>query len=125
MAKMHQMTSMEMDDEDKIDACMPMPCERADYPYGLRLSLTEKELEKLNLDDDEAEAGGLIHGHFMGRITSVSREDREGKKSCRVEIQIEDLSIEAESEEDKEAEVEMGEKDSSEEPAPKRRVLYG
>lgn len=111
MARMHQMTSMEMGDEEKLDTLTPMPvAETADYPYGLLISLTEKELEKLNLDDDEAEAGGLVHLHAMGRITSVSREDRDGKKSCRVEIQIEDLSIESESEEDKAVENKMRKK---------------
>lgn len=93
------MQSMELDDEDKLDACLPMPCAMPDFPYGLRNSLSEKEFEKLGLDPADAFVGGVVHGHFMARITSVSAEEREGKKTCRIEWQIEDLAIESEDEE--------------------------
>lgn len=97
------MKSMELDDEDKIDFCAPiaMPC-KPDFPYGLRITLTEKEFEKLNLDPTCAEVGGMIHGHFMGRITSVSADESKSGNTCRVEIQIEDLAIECEDDENKE-----------------------
>lgn len=95
------MQSMELDDEDKLDAIMPLPMSSLpDYPYGLKICLTEKELKLLGLDIPEAEAiGGTVHGHFMARITSVSSEQRDGKQSCRIEMQIEDLAIESEDEE--------------------------
>lgn len=94
------MKSMELDDEDKIDACMPiaMPC-KPDFPYGLRITLTHKEFENLGLDPSCAEVGGIFHGHFMARITSVSAEQTNGGESCRVEAQIEDLAIESEDDE--------------------------
>lgn len=94
------MKSMEMDDEDKIDFCAPiaMPC-KPDFPYGLRITLTEKEFEKLNLDPTCAVYGGMVHGHFMARITSVGGEDTSNGSTCRVELQIEDLAIECEDEE--------------------------
>lgn len=98
------MQSMEMDDEDKLDAIMPiaMP-DKPDFPYGLRISLCEQELKKLKLDIPEAEhIGGLVHGHFMARVTSISTEQRDGEQCCRVELQIEDLAIESEDEENKE-----------------------
>lgn len=98
------MKSMELDDEDKIDFCAPitLPC-KPDFPYGLRITLTHKEFEKLNLDPSAAEVGGMIHGHFMGRITSVvAEENRSDGNTCRVEIQIEDLAIECEDDENKE-----------------------
>ena len=45
-----QMVSMELDDEDKLDAPMPikMP-NKPDFPYGLRICLNEKELKKIGL----------------------------------------------------------------------------
>jgi hypothetical protein len=94
------MTDMELDDEDQLDAAMPiaMP-ERPRYPYGLRICLTEKEFEKLGLDPRDAIVGGICHGHFLARVTSVSANENEGDASCRVELQIEDLSIESEDEE--------------------------
>ena len=97
MKKPRQMQSMELDDEDKLDAVMPiaMPA-KPDFPYGLQICLTEKEFKKLDLDPSEAQVGGMVHGHFMGRITSVSASDNDGGSCCRVEIQIEDLAIESE-----------------------------
>lgn len=94
------MTDMEMDDEDQLDTAMPiaMP-ERPRYPYGLRLCLTGPEFEKLGLDPSEAVKGGIVHGHFLARITEVMARDSEGGSDCRVELQIEDLAIESEDEE--------------------------
>lgn len=100
---MIMMKSMELGDEDKLDTLMPiaMP-DKPDYPYGLRICLTEKEFEKLGLDHADAEVGGMCHGHFMARITSVSASEGDGGKTCRVEMQIEDLAIESEDEENDE-----------------------
>ena len=100
----YAMTDMELDDEDQIDAVMPiaMP-DKPQYPYGLRICLTEKEFSKLGLDPSDAFVGGMIHGHFMGRITCVSSNEGESGASARVEIQIESLAIESEDEENDEA----------------------
>lgn len=99
------MKSMELDDEDKLDAIMPIPMpEKPDYPYGLKICLTEKELDKLGLDCAEACVDGMIHGHFMGRITSIATEQRDGKDCCRIEVQITDLAIESEDEENQDME---------------------
>jgi hypothetical protein len=97
------MTDMEMDDEDQLDAIMPiaMP-DKPRFPYGLRICLTEKEFEKLGLDPRDAIVGGICHGHFLARVTDVHAAENDGGSSCRVELQIEDLAIESEDEEDKE-----------------------
>ena len=98
---MKMMHSMELTDDEKIDSLAPiaMPS-KPDFPYGLRISLTEAELEKLNLDESEAQVGAMFHGHFMARVTSVSRnEGEDGKTCCRIEAQIEDLGVESEDEE--------------------------
>jgi len=98
---LRKLVSMEYDDEDKHDslatAPMPMP-EQPDYPYGLRITLSEKELAKLELDPDEAESGASFTGVFRARITSVSKEERDGKKTCRIEAQIEKLAVDADNE---------------------------
>ncbi|SDD95196.1 hypothetical protein SAMN05216337_1017138 [Bradyrhizobium brasilense] len=96
------MKSMELDDEDKVDFCAPIECPKPDYPYGLRICLTEKEFAKLDLDPSCAAVGGMVHGHFMARITSVAAEDNSHGNTCRVELQIEDLAIESEDEENEE-----------------------
>jgi len=99
---------MERDDDDKLDSIAAIPILKPDFPPGLRISLTEKEFEKLDIDHSEAEVGGMVHGHFMGRITHVSSSDDASNGGegpcCRVEIQIEDLEIECEDEENEENE---------------------
>ena len=59
--KVHPMVDMELSDEEKFDAVMPiaMP-NKPDYPYGLRLCLTGKELEKLGIDPADLAVGGMI-----------------------------------------------------------------
>lgn len=81
-----RLVSMELDDEDKMDFCAPMPCDRPDYPYGLRICFSEKELEKLKLGIPEN--GDMIDLRVFGQVTCVSTEQRDGKETCRVEIQI-------------------------------------
>jgi hypothetical protein len=97
------MQSMEMDDEEKLDFASPIPLpEKPEYPYGLRICLTEKEFEKLGLDHKDAEIGGTFHLHAMAKITSVSVNDTEHGQCCRVEAQITDLAIESEDAENEE-----------------------
>lgn len=91
------MKSMELDDEDKLDALMPLPMpEKPDYPYGLKICLTEKELKKLEIDHSDAFVGATFHGHFMARVTSVSTEKRDGVECCRIEAQLEEIAVESE-----------------------------
>jgi hypothetical protein len=96
------MQSMELTDDEKLDAVMPIPMpEKPEFPYGLRICLTEKELEKLKLDGEDAEVGGMFHLHGLARVTSVSMTDTPEGKCCRIEAQIEDLAIESEDAENK------------------------
>ncbi len=106
MRSPHMMKSMERDDDEKLDSIAAIPILKPDFPPGLRISLTEKEFEKLDIDHSAAEVGGMVHGHFMGRITHVSSTDDGGDvgQSARVEIQIEDLEIECEDQENEEEE---------------------
>lgn len=97
------MQSMELDDEDKIDAVQPYPMpDKPTYPYGLRICLTEKEFEKLNLDPADAVVGGIFHLHALARITDVHASENESGSCCRIEAQIEDLAIESEDSENEE-----------------------
>jgi hypothetical protein len=98
------MVSMELDDEDKMDAAMPYPMpDKPDYPYGLRICLTEKEFSKLGIDPADAFVGGIFHLHALARITSVTASDDGNGSSCRVEATLEDMAIESEDAENEEA----------------------
>lgn len=92
---------MEMDDEDVLDMACPIPIERSKrqtYPYGLRICLTHKELEKLSLGDD-CDVGDVIDLRAFAVVTSVSSNDVGGGKECRVELQIQKLALENEGDE--------------------------
>jgi len=103
MKAFRSMKSMELSDEEKLDFIAPIELpDLPEFPYGLRITLTHNEFEKLELDPDEAEVGALFHGHFIARVTSVNTSDGDFGKCCRVEAQIEDLEIESEDEENQE-----------------------
>ncbi len=102
MAKLPKMVDMSLGREDREEMSKPsLPT----FPYGLCISLCEHELEKLDLDDSDLEVGDLLHLHALAKVTSVSSYDNENGSSCRVELQLQYMSIpENESDEDKEAE---------------------
>ena len=92
-----KLVSMELDDEDKMDLALPPPVsEQPDYPWALKISLTDKELTKLGLEDDLPDVGDYIHLGAMARVTSVSSNATDGQNCCRVELQIEMLAVEEE-----------------------------
>lgn len=116
MKAFHQMISMELSDDEKLDNSpwllnktdeerLAEKLSKPEFPFGLQITLTHNEFEKLGLDYDEAEVGAIFHGHFMARVTSVSCSENDSTgKCCRVEAQIEDLEIESEDEENEEEE---------------------
>lgn len=90
---------MEMDDESQMDAVMPMPMpEKPQYPFGLRICLTEQELSKLGIDEDP-DVGDYIDIRAFASVTSVSRTDGPNGPCRRIELQIEKLALESESDE--------------------------
>lgn len=118
----YAMVDMELGDDQKLDA-LPIATEAKvpgpEYPWGLRITLTEADIEKLGLDPSEAFVGGYVHLHAMACITCAPLEKQaDGSMTCqRMELQIEKLCVESEDEENDEAE---------EAPAkPARRGLYG
>lgn len=94
-----KLVDLELDDEDKFDTCCPMPCAKPDYPYGLRICLTHKELEKLGLEAN-CDIGDVIDLRAFAVVTSVSSNKVDGGETeCRVELQIQKLAIENENDE--------------------------
>lgn len=91
---MDNLVSMELDDEDKLDAVQPiaMPT-KPDHPYGLRISLTHVELKKLGLDKD-CSVGDVLEFEARARVTHVSdNQNEDGSECCRVELQIEGMGV--------------------------------
>lgn len=97
-----RMVSLELDDEEKLDAfCPPIMAKGPDYPPGLCICLTGRELEKLDLEAD-CEIGDMIDIRCFARVTSVSKRAGAdaGDDDCRVELQITDMALENEMTED-------------------------
>lgn len=84
-------------EEDEGDDHLRLKPMESEYPYGLCIRLTNKELEKLNLDEG-AQVGDFLHGAFMAKVTSISHNDHEKSgPECCIELQIIAMAIEDES----------------------------
>ncbi len=94
---MGKLVDMEMDDERQLDHPMPIPMERARYPYGLRICLCDGELEKLGLGAD-CDEGDYLDIRAFATVISVHKE----AGANRVELQIEKMSVECEDDEEPE-----------------------
>lgn len=93
-----KMVSMELDDEDQLDAEMPIPMERRPkFPFGLIISLRHDELDKLDLDHPDL--GDVIDLRAFARVIGVSTNEHDGGHSCCVSLQIEELAVENEADE--------------------------
>lgn len=93
------MVDMELDDEDKIDMAVPQIAQQPDYPWGLRLCLTEKELKKLGLEAD-CSIGDVIDLRCFAVVTSVSSNQTDSGLCCRVELQVQKMAVENEADDD-------------------------
>ena len=94
------MKDMAYTDDDKTSAygeSLGIGSSGPDYPPGLCICLDEKELRKME-PENEPEVGDVIHMVVMAKVTSISkREDHE-----RIELQITHIGpgVENESEEE-------------------------
>ena len=76
-----------------------------DYPYGLRIALTNDELEKLDLQDENVEVGDMLHIHAFAKVTSVSETDNaDTGPQCRIELTLTHIAAEDEETENEEDE---------------------
>jgi hypothetical protein len=94
------LVDMENDDETKIDTAYPidgpsMKPKAPDYPWGLRISLTHRELKKLGLEAD-CSPGDMIDLRCFATVRSVSKNTGSDGETCCVELQIEKMSAEDE-----------------------------
>lgn len=70
------------------------------YPHGLAICLNTETLEKLGVDHEDWEFGDLFDLRCMAKVTSVSEQETEGGKDCRIELQIVMMGAESEDDED-------------------------
>lgn len=120
MADFKTMKDMRRTDAEKaesmIASSMPTPMVE-DYPYGLRICLTQDELAKLGLEAN-CEDGDMIHLNAMATVTSCTETKTNGETSCRIELTITHMAVEDEGAEAEEA-------DETEDKPSKMQRRYG
>lgn len=90
------MVSLELTDEDKIDtACPPALEDVPDYPWGTKITLTHRELEKLGMEAD-CRPGDMLEFKAVARVCGVYSNDGPMGPEDRVELQIEQMAVEQE-----------------------------
>lgn len=105
---MVDMRRTEAEKEEAAEAAIPTASSMEDYPWGLRICLTETELAKLGFDKGDLEVGDMIHLHAFVTVTSVSENSTDQGTNCRVECTLTHISAEDEDEENEEEEAPRG-----------------
>jgi hypothetical protein len=73
---------------------MSVGYEQEKYPYGLKINLEDKEVDKLP-SVKKLTVGDKVMVHGQGHIVSVRKdENQSGNDHHRIEIQIEDIAVE-------------------------------
>lgn len=78
----------------------PSPLVEQDkYPYGLRINLTQDELEKLGVDHSDWEIGDVFPLDVLAKVVSKSANESEGgEANCSICLQLTHIGAEEESE---------------------------
>lgn len=93
MQKVSEMVDMARTPEEiENNMTPPSAADMPIYPYGLSICLTQDELEKLGVDYSDWEVGDHFDLTARAKITSITENETEGGKKCRVEMQIVALS---------------------------------
>jgi hypothetical protein len=90
---------VEMKNEKPMD-CMPMALCSSPYPYGLRLTLNQEQLEALGYSELPP-AGTKCRIEALGVVVKASSEDPDADGDCDylcVELQITEMGMEEEGE---------------------------
>lgn len=103
--KLQKFVDMARSPEEKSED-MPMTMDQPDYPYGLCISFSQDELDKLDLEDD-CEVGDMLHLFCIAKVSSVSKREINGEPNCRIEMQITHVACHSEDNENEDAEQEM------------------
>lgn len=77
------------------------------YPYGIAMTLSNDELEKLGLDcsEEECQVGNYLHIHALAEVTGFHAS----KDGHTLNLQITHMKVEDEGAEDDDADREMNE----------------
>lgn len=106
MKKLPAMTDMACKpSEMEVAVIAPPAADEPYYPYGLRITLTEEELDKLDLDSD-CEVGDMIHIHCLAKVCGINTNSTVVSSSKTIQLQITHIACEDEEHENEEYEAE-------------------
>ena len=91
-----KLVDMQLEDEDQLDYPTPITIDKPRHPYGLRLSLTHVECDKLGIDPSTVEVGGYLHIVAFATVKHRSTTSSESGNTACVELQIEKMAVEDE-----------------------------
>lgn len=100
-----KMVDMRRSDSEKMASDGPFACSTVggptgpDYPYGLRIRLSQDDLAKLDLEGD-CQAGDMIDLRAFAKVINVTDDDVDGKTRRSIELQIQQLAVENEEEDE-------------------------
>lgn len=93
-----KLVSMKKEGGHGKDCCccadMPSGCSEPDYPWALRITLDDEQIEALGMKAMPS-AGAAVSMQAVAMVTSVNEEQRDGETCRRIELQITDLAITA------------------------------
>lgn len=81
----------------------PLTMPENKYPYGLQITLSKDDLEKLNVDHSDWEIGDVFPLDILAKVVSKSvNESENGGNYCSVSLQITHIGAEEEESETQE-----------------------
>lgn len=102
-----KLVDMALTTQEQAESINKMPYAHGNapkYPYGLCLCLNNETLEKLNVDRADWQIGDVFDLRCMAKVTSISENENDSGKDCRVEMQIVMMGAESETDEGEEDE---------------------
>lgn len=91
-----QPISMALTDKEKVEKAdfKPDATDIPDYPYGLRIILSQEEMRKIGSIRDQLDSEVRVSLVGKGKVVSTSSESVMGMTERSVTIQITDLALE-------------------------------
>lgn len=96
---MNGLTDMAKSEEEASKDSSPLMMSENKYPYGLRISLSQDDLEKLGVDLADFEIGDVFPLDILAKVVGKNANETEGgEANCCVSLQITHIGAEEESE---------------------------
>lgn len=98
-----KLVDMRLTDSEKAEQNGPMSVGAVnEYPWGLCIRLSDKELEKLSVDHADWTVGDIFDLRAMARVTSISSNETTEGERTGIELQLVMLGAEVEDSEEEE-----------------------